>query len=181
MKQRNKSAVNVVKRKLSRKQLRKEKRTEKKVRKNEYYSKRQKFAVISKQSDQNVNTIEEPITQVHSSNNVEQLVRKEQKKQKKLQKEMTSQRNKQLKLANEDEDRNIKKLEQQLKLNKRKSKTVPKSFSEDGLDFLLELCDPDKMNSAIAAEQQFADVNDDFAEDLALMTGKESKPKKKRI
>nr|CAD7447295.1 unnamed protein product [Timema bartmani] len=44
---------------------------------------------------------------------------------------------KQMKEANEEEDKIIKKLEKQLKLNKRKSKTVPKSFALDGLDLHL--------------------------------------------
>lgn len=47
---------------------------------------------------------------------------------------MHKQRTKQLLNANIDEDRNIRQLEKQLKLNKRKSKSVPKSFAEDGLD-----------------------------------------------
>ena len=40
---------------------------------------------------------------------------------------------------NELEDRVIKRLEKQLKLNKRKSKSVPKSFASDGLDCILWL------------------------------------------
>lgn len=51
---------------------------------------------------------------------------------------MHKQRRKQLKMANEVEDRNIKKLEKQLKLNKRKSKAVPQSFASDGLDCMLD-------------------------------------------
>ncbi|KAL3273446.1 hypothetical protein HHI36_014890 [Cryptolaemus montrouzieri] len=92
---------------------------------------------------------------------------------------MINQRNTQLTLANEMEDRNIKKLEKQLKLNKRISKGIPKSFTEDGLDYLLQVCNKDEMKSAVVAEQQFADFNDDFEEDLALMTGKSSNSKNK--
>lgn len=44
---------------------------------------------------------------------------------------------KQLKWANAEEDKMIKQLEKRLKLNKRKSKFVPKSFVEDGLDCIL--------------------------------------------
>lgn len=49
---------------------------------------------------------------------------------------MQKQRAKQLSDANIEEDRNIKQLEKQLKLNKHKSKSksIPKSFTEDGLD-----------------------------------------------
>lgn len=68
---------------------------------------------------------------------VEEVLEKEKKMQLKLQKEMNKQRNKQLVQANLEEDRNIKRLEKQLKLNKRKSKAVPASFSNDGLDCIL--------------------------------------------
>lgn len=47
---------------------------------------------------------------------------------------MAKQRKQQLLEANAEEDQTIRKLEKQLKLNKRKTKAVPKSFSEDGLD-----------------------------------------------
>ena len=50
---------------------------------------------------------------------------------------MRKQRHKQLIEANEAEDRNIKQLEKKLKLNKRKSKSMPASFSKDGLDCIL--------------------------------------------
>ena len=51
--------------------------------------------------------------------------------------------------ANIEEDKNLKKLEKQLHLNKRKGKTnsekdikkMPKSFIEDGLGYILEACD----------------------------------------
>ncbi|CAK9813040.1 Nucleolar MIF4G domain-containing protein 1 [Anthophora quadrimaculata] len=45
-----------------------------------------------------------------------------------------------LKHANSQEDKIIKKLEKQLKLNKRKRKKISKSFVEDGLDYLLNFC-----------------------------------------
>lgn len=50
---------------------------------------------------------------------------------------MQKQRLEQLTKANLVEDKAIKRLEKQLKLNKRKSKTLPKSFSSDGLDCML--------------------------------------------
>lgn len=54
---------------------------------------------------------------------------------------MQKQRLAQLKRANLDEDKTIKQLEKQLKLNKRKSKSLPKSFSVDGLDCKLRISD----------------------------------------
>lgn len=67
----------------------------------------------------------------------EDIREKEKKKEAKLQKEMKKHRKKQLLDANLEEDRNIKQLEKQLKLNKRKSKSIPVSFSRDGLDCIL--------------------------------------------
>lgn len=52
---------------------------------------------------------------------------------------MRKSRKKQLVEANLEEDKNIKHLEKQLKLNKRKSKGIPKAFAEDGLDCILLL------------------------------------------
>lgn len=64
-------------------------------------------------------------------------LQKEKQKHEKLQKQMKKQRTKMLQQANIDEDRNIKILEKQLKLNKRKTKSVAKSFASDGLDCIL--------------------------------------------
>lgn len=50
---------------------------------------------------------------------------------------MDEQRIKQLMQANVEEDRAIKRLEKQMKINKRKSKSLPASFGEDGLDCIL--------------------------------------------
>lgn len=47
---------------------------------------------------------------------------------------MSENRKRQLIEANAEEDKNIKRLEKQLKLNKRKSKAIPRSFVDDGLD-----------------------------------------------
>lgn len=47
---------------------------------------------------------------------------------------MMKHRSKQLLDANKEEDKIIKQLEKQLGLNKRKTKTLPKSFVEEGLD-----------------------------------------------
>lgn len=70
----------------------------------------------------------------------EEIRREDFKEQKKLEKQMIKQRSKQLLDANKEEDRIIKQLEKQLGLNKRKSKALPKSFVEEGLDcMLLEL------------------------------------------
>lgn len=61
-------------------------------------------------------------------------LKKEKKEQERLQKQMQKQRADQLKRANYEEDKAIKRLEKQLKLNKRKTKSLPKTFAADGLD-----------------------------------------------
>jgi nucleolar MIF4G domain-containing protein 1 len=183
--------------KKTRKQLRKEDRKNKKIRRNEYYTKRKKpgqFVLLTDQhrknmekdvqNDQQENKIKEK-PKVDVKNKVQVLDRKvltaedfrekERKQQMKLQKEMNKQRKKQLLQANLEEDRNIKQLEKQLKLNKRKSKSIPTSFATDGLDYLLEACDLENMKSSALAEQQLTEVNDEFEEDLVLMTETGSK------
>ncbi|RZB40187.1 nucleolar MIF4G domain-containing protein 1 [Asbolus verrucosus] len=162
----------------SRKQLRKEERKNKKIRRNEYYTNRRKpgqFVLINK-NGQKEDRREGPL-EIHNQNEKidksgnklesEKLREKEKKQQKKLQAEMNKQRNKQLVEANLEEDRNIKRLEKQLKIHKRKSKAVPKSFS---VDDLLEVCDSENLKSSALAEQQLTEINDEFEEDLALMT-----------
>lgn len=47
---------------------------------------------------------------------------------------MRKQRSKQLLEANREEDKIIRQMEKQLGLKKRKSKSLPKCFTEDGLD-----------------------------------------------
>ena len=50
-------------------------------------------------------------------------------------------------MANEEEKQNISKLEKQLGLKRRKSKNLPKSFTEDGLDYLINVCDSTKIEA----------------------------------
>jgi len=52
----------------------------------------------------------------------------------------------------------IKKLEKQLKLNKRKGKGLPASFKDDGLDYLLDALDPDKLQNVESDDEDFATV-----------------------
>merc|ERR1712223_820981 len=74
---------------------------------------------------------------------------------KELKRQQKKQRKRQLLLANEAEEQNIKQLEKNLGLKRRKSKNMPKSFMEDGLDFLLDACDSAKL----------ANLNDDEMDD----------------
>lgn len=66
------------------------------------------------------------------------LHKKEKQEFEDLQRAMQKERMKQLRDANEEEDRTIKQLEKRLKLAKRKSKSLPKTFVADGLDCTLK-------------------------------------------
>lgn len=101
----------------------------------------------------------------------QRLVKQEQA----LRKEMGKQRINQLKQANEEEDKNIRKLEKMLKLDKSKSKnSVPKMF-HDGLDYALEMCLPENIDKMYAAAKEAADADADtgreWHEDFAIATG----------
>ncbi|KPJ21230.1 hypothetical protein RR48_00261 [Papilio machaon] len=93
---------------------------------------------------------------------------------------MEEQRRQMLLKANEDEDKVIKKLEKQLGLNKSKNKN--NYFADDGLDYLLEICDRTTSEQIVAAEKHLADVegDSDFEEDLAVVTGKKLPEEKEK-
>lgn len=98
------------------------------------------------------------------------------KQEESLRKDMRKRNVKQLKLANKDEDKTIKKLEKMLGLNKTKhkgKKRVPKMFN-DGLDYALELCEADNLDEMYAFAKQTGGgkVSDsEWTEDFALATG----------
>lgn len=99
------------------------------------------------------------------------------KQEQSLRKDMGKQRIKQLKLANEDEDKTISKLEKLLKIDKGKSKkSVPRMFN-DGLDYALEMCLPENIEKMYTAAKEAADAEHDsdgeWQEDFALATGEE--------
>ncbi|KAG4076750.1 hypothetical protein HA402_002037 [Bradysia odoriphaga] len=104
---------------------------------------------------------------------------REKQKQKSLEKEMRKQRVRQLKSANEEEDKVIRKLEKQLKIDKTRSdKYVPKMFN-DGLEYALELCLPENIQKMYTAAKEAAqsDSDDGFDEDLQIASGLSGKPK----
>ncbi|KAG7197752.1 hypothetical protein KM043_001576 [Ampulex compressa] len=79
-----------------------------------------------------------------------------------------------LKEANLKEDKIIGQLEKRLKLNKRKNKTIPKSFVSDGLDYLLDFCTKENRTSMIESEEaphkKLEDV--EFEKDFEMVMGK---------
>merc|ERR1712059_115483 len=76
-----------------------------------------------------------------------EINKKTEKELKELKRQQKKQRNFQLKLANVEERDNIARLEKQLGLKKRKSKNLPKSLEEDGLSYILDACDPTKLET----------------------------------
>lgn len=109
----------------TRKILRKEKRQRKKINRAAYFSQK-------KNQKQGKNEIEQtPLTKAQKRPKPKDM------KEERMEINAKKQRMKQLKRANLEEDRMIKQLEKRLKLNKRKSKSTPKSFMSDGLDCIL--------------------------------------------
>jgi len=125
----------------TRKQLRKEKRQQKKISRAMYYQKKKSKNQSEQTEISKINN--DKLMKIKEKNNTEQVpsTQKRQKpkdaKEERMQKNVKKQRMTQLKQANLDEDKAIKQLEKQLKLNKRKSKSIPKSFVSDGLDCIL--------------------------------------------
>lgn len=91
----------------------------------------------------------------------------------KLRKEQQKQRKRRLIQDNIEEDKNLRRLEKQLKLNKRKNKkTLPKSFVDDGLDFLLEVCDGNNLQIETSPEDA-GEGNEELPDDDSDDGGRE--------
>ncbi|XP_061718657.1 nucleolar MIF4G domain-containing protein 1 homolog [Cydia pomonella] len=175
----------------TRKALRKQKRQQKKAHKQEHYLKKKTVQEQPKYTPgrfvKRPADSPEPDAEVKKKKQKSQplpidVVQKEREKEKReadrLKAEMEDQRRKIFLEANEEEDKMIKKLEKQLGLNKVKNKK--KFFEDDGLDYLLEICDRQTTEQIVAAEKHLANVEgeSDFEEDLAAVTGKELKKNK---
>ena len=130
---------------MTRKERRKEKRASKKRSKELFFMK--KYGKVADEDSEEVGGM--GAGNNDSKVREEKEDRKKKRKKKRKDKEEQKVRRKRLREENEAEERNIRQLEKQLGLKKKKSKEgkLPKSFSEDGLDFLLDLCDPEKVKS----------------------------------
>ncbi|CAK1587274.1 unnamed protein product [Parnassius mnemosyne] len=170
----------------TRKAIRKEKRQQKKLHRREHYEKKKsnqdgpKYEpgrFVKRPANMPKADVETNKKKKKNLPLSQDILNKERQKDvnitQKLKSEMDEQRRKILLRANEEEDKIIKKLEKQLGLNKSKNKI--NHFSEDGLDYLLEICDRTTSEQIVAAEKHLADVegDSDFEEDLAAVTGKE--------
>lgn len=131
----------------TRKQLRKEKRQEKKVNRAIHYQKklRNEPEKTLRKSVTNLGKIDnDKSSKEEEQKDIEAVLTKAQKRQRskdtrkeRAERNAKKQKTEQLKQANLEEDKMIKQLEKRLKLNKRKSKSTPKSFVLDGLDCIL--------------------------------------------
>jgi nucleolar MIF4G domain-containing protein 1 len=84
--------------------------------------------------------------------------------------EQERQRKRHLLAANRAEDKTIKKLEKQLRLNKRKTKALPASFKEDGLDFLLDVLEPEGLGN-LDSDDDLETVNKSGVNDMMTNFG----------
>ncbi|XP_045774956.1 nucleolar MIF4G domain-containing protein 1 isoform X2 [Maniola jurtina] len=178
----------------TRKALRKEKRKQKKINRQDHYLRKKNESIqpkyvagkfVKRPADSPVFNDEpiskKPKAKVETTQDIVlRQLNKERNEANKLKSQMNEQRKKMMLQANEDEEKMIKKLEKQLGLNKAKNKT--KTFAEDGLDYLLEICDRTTSEQIVAAEKHLAEVehDSDFEEDLAVVTGKEIPKKSKK-
>ncbi|KAG5325895.1 NOM1 protein, partial [Pseudoatta argentina] len=156
----------------TRKQLRKEKRQQKKISRAMFYQKKKS----KNQSDQilEISRIDnDKFMKIKEKINTKQVLstqKRQKPKEERMQKNVKKQKITQLKQANLDEDKAIKQLEKQLKLNKRKSKSVPKSFISDGLDYLLDFCNSENRSHIVETEKQLLEtgLSKEFEEDLNM-------------
>ncbi|XP_029206325.1 nucleolar MIF4G domain-containing protein 1-like isoform X2 [Acropora millepora] len=128
---------------IGRRDLRKQARIDKKAKRAASFAKKkEQFSELPNvPSEQNTNSSESKVA----------TKRKKKRKRRKQSKEITGpQDNYKMILAedNAKEDKEIKKLEKLLKINKKQK--VPSKFSSDGLDYLLEVCDTEMMTGVMS-------------------------------
>ncbi|XP_053569798.1 nucleolar MIF4G domain-containing protein 1 [Bombina bombina] len=161
----------------NRRELRKEKRKAKKIRRKQYYERRH-LGTPGVQAEA-MQSSEEHSEKKQEKNEGKKQEKKEQKKpsaprvepsKKKAIKEEA--RKKALIEANEKEEKEIKRLEKSLRMNKRKNKSsLPQSFAQDGLDYILGVLEPGGSASGLYEE----DEEEDAAQRLHKLSEKVSK------
>ncbi|XP_054007789.1 nucleolar MIF4G domain-containing protein 1 homolog [Hylaeus anthracinus] len=159
----------------SRKQLRKEVRKQKKINRAIYFQNKSEFNVSRTRDDENLKTRtidENENSDDHTTDKTIDLQQKSirKRKQQNLERRKNNKKKELLKEENLKEDKIIKKLEKQLKLNKRKKKSIPKSFVADGLDYILNFCLEDDRKCMVETEREKLEneINNDFEEDLTM-------------
>lgn len=147
----------------SRKELRKEKRLSKKLRRKEYYERRGGSAQQPAQPAEHGPPRDKappipPVLRAEARGQDRKRPAGGKKpgteaKKKKMSKEEA--RKKALLEANEKEEKEIKKLEKSLRMNKRKNKSsLPQAFTQDGLDYILGVLEPGGSASGLYDEEK---------------------------
>lgn len=172
--------------KKSRKELRKEQRQLKKLAKTRYFDIKRKISKEEKNSH-DINTSKTKSVNIKNkivddSKQSANLIKKkkqntnsevvQKKTHEKLMGKMKDQRKRQLLDANKDEEREIKFLEKKLKLANKKAISTSKGFVDSGLDYILDVCDPDRIKNSIDSEVNFDDSDSDFFEDYSVVNTK---------
>uniref|UniRef100_W5N3X9 Nucleolar protein with MIF4G domain 1 n=1 Tax=Lepisosteus oculatus TaxID=7918 RepID=W5N3X9_LEPOC len=162
----------------SRKELRKEKRKQKKAKMKNYYEGKKQLdqgkmekgkSALSKSeeapSQKKAKNAKEKNVQQEKSNKKTKPVHHEAKK--KDSSRLRETRKQALLEANVAEDKEIKRLERRLGLNKRKNKTsLPQSFAADGLDYILGVLDSGTTASGLYESDEETGATDDRPEKL---------------
>ncbi|XP_022241733.1 nucleolar MIF4G domain-containing protein 1-like isoform X2 [Limulus polyphemus] len=167
---------------LSRKEDRKQKRLDQKSKRRSYFMNRNKSMAPDKNSQDDVeepgtnNSSQREDVSISKESNVEQNLSTKNtsiktRKRKKTYKTVEEVRKLQLLEANKEEDRLIKQLEKKIHLNRRKSKKLPKSFVDEGLDYILEVIDNPEDASFT---KELSDMDSELEDDLALALGKKT-------
>ncbi|KAL1437046.1 hypothetical protein MTO96_049054 [Rhipicephalus appendiculatus] len=136
---------------LSRKKRRKLERSEKKVRRHAFHMKNK--GIIQKEMEricQKLHITQKPTSEdetLAKDPRAKQSKQEEPALKKPTKREQEAVRKKNLRDDNKQEDRVIKQMEKLLFLNKRKNKNMPKSFIDEGLDYLLEVVDKKYQNT----------------------------------
>ena len=164
---------------LKRKQLRKDKRQAKKTARREFLIKKVKGNRPRSQADDEEIPSDDEVGVKKPPKAKKAVVQKPpsdhdkmKKDMKELKRQQKKQRKTQLLAANEAEEKSIKMLEKNLGLKRRKSKNLPKSFLDDGLDYLLDACDSSKIaafEKEIQEEESPGEDDDDDDDDDTVL------------
>ncbi|XP_065303610.1 nucleolar MIF4G domain-containing protein 1 isoform X1 [Dermacentor albipictus] len=146
---------------LSRKKRRKLERSEKKVRRHAFHMKNK--GIIQKEMERichKLNITQKPSEEktVVKDRHTKQTQQEEPALKKPTKREREAVRKKNFLEDNKQEDKVIKQMEKKLFLSKRKNKNMPKSFIDEGLDYLLEVVDKKYQNSHQDSDDDDANV-----------------------
>nr|XP_054766805.1 nucleolar MIF4G domain-containing protein 1-like [Lytechinus pictus] len=150
---------------MSRKRRRKESRKMKKARKHAFLSGKDLSTVGEEKKKKSTN---KPKSEKKSApTQVSKTAEKKAMREEKLKREKEEQRKRELLAANEDEEKNIRRLEKGLNFRKKrktKEKITPTAFKDDGLDYLLDIVNPQILEAAMDEELMDFGKNADDSE-----------------